>query len=209
MVIKVSIVEDDDRARHAMEEILNGTPGYKCIGVHPNGGDALANLAVDKVDVVLMDLGLPDVPGVECIRELKKRRPSLLLMVLTVNEEPQRILEALQAGASGYLLKRTPPARVLEAISELCAGGSPMTPGVARKVIQHFHNLPKGTERLNDLTHRELEVLHEMAQGSANKEVAEQLKISPETVRNHIRKIFDKLHVRSRTEAVVKYLAKP
>ncbi|HUR44778.1 MAG TPA: response regulator transcription factor [Candidatus Saccharimonadales bacterium] len=209
MVIKVSIVEDDSRARQAMEEILNGTPGFKCGGTHANAQHALTHLPIEKPDVVLMDLGLPDLSGVECIRALKKARPELLVMVLTVHEEPQKILEALQAGASGYLLKRTPPARILEALTELASGGSPMTPGVARKVIQHFHNLPRSAERLDQLTDRELEVLHEMAQGSSNKEVATQLKISPETVRNHIRSIFDKLHVHSRTEAVVKYLAKP
>jgi DNA-binding NarL/FixJ family response regulator len=208
MLIKVSIVEDDARTREALEVLLNGTPGFKCLSVHPDGEHALRNLPCEQVDVVLMDLSLPQLSGTECIRKLKERRSELLILVITVHEDAPKIFSALQAGASGYLLKRTPPARVLEAIEELTNGGSPMTPAIARKVIQHFHHQPPKQSPLAHLTDRELEVLHQLAQGASNKEVATQLHISPDTVRNHIRSIFDKLHVHSRTEAVVKYLGK-
>lgn len=208
MLIKVSIVEDDSRTREALAVLLNGTPGFTCLSVHANAEHALGHLPVEEANVVAMDLSLPQLSGIECIEKLKRRRPELLILVLTVHEDAQKIFSALQAGASGYLLKRTPPARILEAILELSTGGSPMTPAIARKVIQHFHKRPLRSAGLSDLTDRELEVLHQVAQGSSNKEVAEELGISVETVRNHIRHIFDKLHVRSRTEAVVKYLGK-
>ncbi|MDB6030479.1 MAG: DNA-binding response regulator [Verrucomicrobiales bacterium] len=208
MLIKVSIVEDDARTREAMEILLNGTPGFKCVSVHPDAEHALRHLPFEQTNVVLMDLSLPQLDGIMCIQKLKERHPYLLVMVLTVHEDAQKIFSALQAGASGYLLKRTPPARVLEAIVELTLGGSPMTPAVARKVIQHFNHLPHKQGELKTLTDRELEVLHQLAQGCTNKEVAAQLCISPETVRNHVRSIFEKLHVHSRTEAVIKYLGK-
>jgi DNA-binding NarL/FixJ family response regulator len=208
MLIKVSIVEDDARAREAMEVLLNGTPGFKCLSVHPNAEHAIRELPCEQVDVVVLDLSLPQLSGIECIQRLRLRRPDLLVMVLTVHEDVQKIFSALAAGACGYLLKRTPPARILEAIAELTTGGSPMTPAVARKVIQHFHSQSQATDNLEQLTDRELEVLHELAQGASNKEVGARLNISTETVRNHVRNIFDKLHVRSRTEAVIKYLGK-
>jgi DNA-binding NarL/FixJ family response regulator len=208
MIIKVSIVEDDTRTREGMEILLNGTPGFQCVSVHPTAEHALRHLPFDQTNVVLMDLSLPQLSGIDCIQKLKERHPELLVMVVTVHEDPQKIFSALQAGASGYLLKRTPPARILEAITELTQGGSPMTPAVARKVIQHFNHLPHKPGELETLTDRELEVLHQLAQGCTNKDVALQLRISHETVRNHVRSIFDKLHVHSRTEAVIKYLGR-
>ncbi len=206
--IKVSIVADDAPSAESLSRILHGTPGFCCLSTHASGEDALADLPFGDVDVVLMDLSLPGMGGGECIRRLRQRSEKPLFMVLTVWEDHEKIFESLKAGASGYLLKKTPPAEILEAIVELSRGGSPMSPAIARKVTRFFHSNPSTAGELDELTDREREVLHHLSQAHSNKEIAARLHISCDTVRNHLRKIYEKLHVRSRAAATAKYLGR-
>ena len=204
MSIKVSIVEDDARTREALKTILDGTLGFRCLSAHGSAEDAVKELPVDKADVVLMDLSLRRMSGIECVRQLKERRPKLHLMVLTVHEDADRIFQSLEAGATGYLLKKTPPAEIIEAIRELVDGGSPMSPAVARKVVQAFER-PRGPSPGMDLlTASERGVLERLVRGDLYKEIADELGISIHTVRNHIHHIYEKLQVKSREEAVRK-----
>lgn len=206
--IRVSIVEDDQQARESLAVLFNGTPGFRCVSKHGSTEDALKKLPVADCDVVLLDLSLPGASGIDCARELKRRRPSLLLLVLTVHEDQEKIFESLKAGACGYLLKKTPLAQLVTAIEELMNGGSPMSPAVARKVTQYFQALPAATGGLSILTDREREVLDHIARGRTNKDIAARLAISAHTVDNHIRSIYDKLQVDNRTAAAAKYLAR-
>jgi len=207
-LIRVSIVEDDEQARESLRVLFNGTPGFRCVSTHRSTEDALKKLPLHDCDLVLLDLSLPGASGIECARELKRRRPALLLLVLTVHEDAEKIFESLKAGAIGYLLKRTPLAQIVSAIEEAVAGGSPISPAIARKVTQYFQALPSAAPGLGDLTDREREVLDHIARGRANKEIADRLNISQHTVDNHIRRIYEKLQVRNRTEAAAKYLAR-
>jgi len=204
MSIKVSIVEDDLDISEALKTILNGTLGFRCVSTHSSGDDASAGLPVDKVDVVLMDLSLPGMSGIECTRRLKERRPKLLVMILTVHEDAEKIFQSLEAGASGYILKKTPPAEILEAIQELVNGGSPMSPAIARKVVQAFDRTEPVVAEVERLSIAERAVLDLLLRGERYKAIAEALNISAHTVRNHIHRIYEKLHVRSRREAVEK-----
>ena len=207
-IIRVSIVEDDNQARESLAVLFNGTAGFRCVSTHGSTEDALKKLPLTDCDVVLLDLSLPGASGIECARELKRRRPALLLLVLTVHEDQEKIFESLKAGACGYLLKKTPLAQLVAAIEEIVAGGSPMSPAVARKVTQYFQALPPASGGLAVLTDREREVLDHIARGRANKEIAARLNISQHTVDNHIRAIYEKLQVHNRTEAAAKYLAR-
>jgi DNA-binding NarL/FixJ family response regulator len=207
-LINVSVVEDDVGTREALQAILDGTVGFRCVSVHGNGADALENLPVQQVDVVLMDLGLPEVSGIECTRQLKDRRPELLILVLTVHQSADKIFESLKAGATGYVLKKTAPAQIVEAIRDVANGGSPMSPAVARKVTQFFHKLPPAMDGLHRLTDREHEVLHEIAAGCRDKDIALKLALSTDTVRSHVRSILKKLQVNSRKEAAEHYLTR-
>jgi len=201
MSIKVSIIEDDERTCQALKTILDGTPGFLCLSTHATAEEALKELPVEKVDVVLTDLSLPRMSGIECLRRLKESRPKLLLMVLTVHEDAERIFQSLEAGATAYLLKRTPPAQIIEAISELVEGGSPMSPAVARKVVQAFERPQHEIPQMAQLTGSERLVLERLMRGELYKEIADALKISVHTVRNHIHHIYEKLQVKSREEA--------
>jgi DNA-binding NarL/FixJ family response regulator len=203
---RVSIIEDDGDFAKALATIFNGTPGYRCASIHLSGEDALKNLPVNEVDVLLSDLSLPGISGAECIRRLHERSPKLLCLVLTVHEDAAKIFESLKAGATGYLLKKTPPAQILEGIADLLQGGAPMSPAIARKVAQFFHDLPSPSEDIHQLTDREREILHYIAQNYADKEIAEKMDISHHTVRNHIKSIYAKLEVNSRMAAAAKYL---
>ena len=201
MMIKVSIVEDDERTSQALKTILDGTPGFRCLSTHATAEEALKELPVEKVDVVLTDLSLPRMSGIECLRRLKESRPKLLLMVLTVHEDAERIFQSLEAGATAYMLKRTPPAQIIEAISELVEGGSPMSPAIARKVVQSFERPQHEVPQMAQLTGSERLVLERLMRGELYKEIADALKISAHTVRNHIHHIYEKLQVKSREEA--------
>ena len=203
-MISVAIVEDNREIREGLEVLLNGSDGYRCVATFSCAEDALSGLLSEKPDVVLMDINLPRMSGIECTRRLKAQKPDLLVMVLTVYDDDERIFESLKAGASGYLLKKTPPAGLLEAIFELQKGGSPMSSRIARKVVQTFQAFGGSTNETENLSRREQEIMAYLAKGYRYKEIADVLFISVETVRTHLRNIYEKLHVRSRAEAVLK-----
>lgn len=207
MAIQVSIVEDDEQIRTSLFDLISDAPGYSCVAAYPTAEQALKFLPSHPPDVVLVDIHLPKMSGVECARRLKAELPDLQIVMHTVYEDSETIFQALEAGASGYLLKRTPPAKLLEALAEVRQGGAPMSMHIARKVVQSFRRRPS-TEASESLAAREQEVLDYVAQGYINKEIADAMGLSVETVRGYLKNIYDKLHVRSRTEAVVKYLGK-
>jgi DNA-binding NarL/FixJ family response regulator len=206
MPISVSIVEDSDKFRETLARVLNRAEGFRCLSNYPNAEDALKALPHDKPDVVLMDINLPGMNGVECVRQLKAATPAIQVMMLTVYEDTENIFNALAAGASGYMLKRTARDELLEAIREVHRGGSPMTTHIARKVVQSFQRAAPAASPTEALSPREQEVLDCLAQGFLYKEIAEKLSISYETVHTYIRRIYEKLQVRTRTEAVAKFL---
>lgn len=206
MPIVVSIVEDNENFRTTLARILSRTEGFSCASHYGNAEAALERLPQDKPDVVLMDINLPGINGVECVRRLKPLLPHMQVMMLTVYEDTENIFAALAAGATGYILKRTPKAELLEAIREMRAGGSPMTAHIARKVVQSFQQAGSSPKPAENLSQREQEVLDLLSQGFLYKEIAEKLGISYETVHTYIRRIYEKLQVRTRTEAVAKFL---
>lgn len=205
-VIKVALVEDDYPFREAIKVLLNGTPGFRCVADYADGEAAWHDPALAKAQVVLVDIGLPGMNGIELVRRLKSSGIDLMPLMLTVYEDTERLFQSLTAGAFGYLLKRTPPAEILAGIQEVVAGGSPMSRSLARKVIQHFHVLPAPSQELALLTPREREILERLATGYIYKEIAGQLDISLETVKAHLRNIYKKLQVNSRAEAMLKVL---
>lgn len=212
--IQVALVEDDPNLRANLAAMLNSSPGFHCQAVYSDGMAALRAIPASRPDVVLMDINLPGMLGTECVRQLKDLTPNLPVLMLTVYEDSEQIFKSLMAGATGYLLKRTSKDKLLEAIREVNSGGAPMSRQVARRVVQFFqkvNELPADSRTASvvvDLTDREKEVLAALAKGYAYKEIAGQLKISFETVRTHLRTIYEKLHVHSRTEAVLKYLGR-
>ena len=206
MAISVSIVEDNDQLRATLARVINRAEGFRCLSQYANAESALKALPQERPDVVLMDINLPGLNGVECVRRLKQIAPEIQVMMLTVYEDTENIFSALAAGASGYMLKRTPQAELLDAIRQVHGGGSPMTTHIARKVVQSFQKTPASAESTADLSAREREVLDCLSQGLIYKEIAEKLGISYETVHTYIRRIYEKLQVRTRTEAVAKFL---
>jgi DNA-binding NarL/FixJ family response regulator len=203
-MINVAIVEDEDNVRKGLAALINGSEGFRCVLTYSSAEKALPELLKNSPNVVLMDLNLPGMSGIECIRRLKARQPALPIMVLTVYEDDDKIFESLRAGASGYLLKKTPPARLLEAILDLQNGGSPMSSSIARKVVQTLQAMGPSSKEAENLSKREHEILAYLAKGYRYKEIADALFISIETVRTHLHNIYEKLHVRSRSEAVLK-----
>ncbi len=208
MLIKVAIVEDNEKIRNGLEALINGSPEFSCIAAYETGEEALRYLPPKRPDVVLMDIGLPGMSGIECVEELKKNLPDVQVMMLTVYEDDERVYTSLLAGATGYVLKNTMPAELFEAIRDLYEGGSPMSNVIARKVVQTLQQMGRSAKELENLSERESQILSCVAKGYRDKEVAENFFISVETVRKHLRNIYQKLHVRSRTEAVLKYLQK-
>ena len=201
----VAIVEDHADLRESWQELVNHSREYQCVCACRSGEIALQMIPDAKPDVVLMDINLPGISGIECTAKLKKIVPQTQVLIFTVYDDTEKIFQALKAGASGYMLKRTPPDRMLAAIAEVKAGGAPMTSEIARKVVQSFRRDPGQTEDAK-LTPREEEILQLLAQGFITKEIAAQLGISYFTAQTHLKNIYEKLHVRSRTEAVIKYL---
>ena len=197
-LIIVSIVEDIPEIREGMRYMVNQTPGFACISVYDNAESALSGLPTDAPDIVIMDIGLPTSTGVECMRKLKEAGYKMQFIMFTVYEDSDQVFNALAAGASGYLLKNTAPDKIIDALRELYAGGSPMSLSIARKVVASFH-LP--AER-NKLSAREMEVLTLLSKGFLYKEIGAQLDISTGTVKQHIHHIYEKLHVQNRTEAL-------
>jgi len=203
--IAVSIVEDDEPARQLLAGWINRAKGFHCVGEHGTAESALEGLCKEKPEVVLMDINLPGLSGIECVRQLKPRLPDTQFVMLTVYEDADHIFNALSAGASGYLLKRASREGLLTALRDVHAGGSPMTSSIARKIVQSFRQAPSGAPAPPDLSQREQEVLGLLARGYACKEIADPLGISVTTVSTYVRRIYEKLHVHSRAQAVATY----
>ena len=206
MSINIAIVEDNAMMRESLALILNGSPGFHCDCVCRNAEEALKKIPAESLDVALMDINLPGMSGIECVRELKARCPGLQIIMLTIEEDSRRVFQSLAAGAAGYLIKNLPPHKILEAIQEVHRGGSPMSSQVARMLVQTFHQRATSAKSGECLTPREQEILALISKGYRSKEAAEVLKISTHTVETHLRNIYEKLHVRSRSEAVAKFL---
>ena len=205
-MISVSIVEDSRGTRESLTELLKRPPGLRCVGAYPHGEAALREFPAAPPDVVLMDINLPGMSGIECVARLKQQSPQTQVLMLTTYEEGDLIFESLRAGASGYLLKNMPPGELVHAVEQVHAGGSPMSMHIARKVVNHFQRIKQPSSEMEKLTKREQEILALLAKGFLYKEIADQLGISLSTVRAHLHAVYEKLHVQSRTEAVVKYL---
>jgi DNA-binding NarL/FixJ family response regulator len=203
-VIHVSIVEDTDDIREALRVLINGSLGFECTHVYPDAEAALQGMPDKEVDVVLMDINLPGINGIECMTRLKNKMPQVQFMMCTVYDDDDNIFSALESGATGYMLKRTSPAQILEAIRDLHEGGSPMSSEIARRVVDAMQRKKKPTGQTEILTDREKEILDFLSRGFLYKEIASELFISKETVKKHIHNIYDKLQVQTRTEALNK-----
>ena len=208
MRIKVAIVEDNRGTRESLTELLERAPTLRCVGAHPDGEDALRRIPTEAPDVVLMDINLPRMNGIECVARLKQQIPRTQVLMLTTYEESDLIFDSLRRGASGYLLKNMPPAELVQAIEQVHAGGAPMSMQIARKVVNHFQQIKQPQSDVEKLTKREHEILALLAKGYFYKEIAEHLGITLSTVRAHLHAVYEKLHVQSRTEAVVKFLGR-
>ncbi len=211
MDITVAIVEDNNDIRNALEQIIEMADGCTLAGSCVNGEEALIRIPLIKPRIVLMDINLGGMNGIEVVRILKEEYPDILFMMCTIYEEDEKIFEALNAGASGYILKKTAPDKLLDAILELYEGGAPMSSQIARKVVATFQNKTSSTispDSLGVLSKREKEILEMLSKGLLYKEIAEQLYISPQTVRKHVYHIYEKLHVGNRIEAVNKFFGR-
>jgi len=206
MRIKVAIVEDNQGTRESLTELLERASTLQFVGAHSDGEEALVHIPAEMPDVVLMDINLPRMNGIECVARLKKSLPLTQVLMLTTYEDTDLIFDSLRQGASGYLLKNMPPADLIQAIEQVHAGGAPMSMQIARKLVNHFQQIKKPQSDMEKLTRREQEILALLAKGYLYKEIADQLGITLSTVRAHLHTVYDKLHVQSRTEAVVKFL---
>ena len=206
-MITVAIVEDDDGLRRSLMSVLEDARGFKCLGAFGTAEDALREVPKHPPEVVLMDINLPGMSGIECVRKMRELLPKCRVVMITVYRDNDKIFEALRAGASGYLLKRATPKIILDAIMDVHQGGSPMSSEVARKVVEAFQRPVVKAEEQSQLSSREREVLELLSKGLPDKLIADQLAISKRTVRFHLGHIYDKLHVQSRTEAVLKHSA--
>jgi DNA-binding NarL/FixJ family response regulator len=208
-MIKVIIVEDNKVIREGLTAMFNATDGLNCVANYKTCEDMLDHLKQDNPDLILMDIGLPGMSGIEGTKKVKKILPDILILVLSIYEDDDNIFEALCAGACGYLIKKTPPARLIEAIHEAYAGGSPMSANIARKVVNYFQTTIKQSEKSEvSLSEREINILTSLSKGNSYKRIAKSEYISLDTVRYHIRNIYKKLHVHSQSEAVTKALRK-
>jgi len=209
-MIKVVITEDNNTIREGLAALINGTPGYSCVGAFAECESFLAKLPTLTADVVLMDIGLPGMSGIDGIAKAKKMKPDLNILMLTVYEDSQTVFKALCAGACGYLVKKTPPARLLDAIKDANDGGAPMSSLIARQVIDVFKQTQgkQSEEKDSELSAREKEVITSLSDGNNYQEIADRLFISVDTVRHHIKNIYRKLHVHSQSEAVAKAIRK-
>jgi DNA-binding NarL/FixJ family response regulator len=205
-MITVSIVDDEKKLCRSIAAFVNGTPGFRCVSMYHSAEAALEHLPQDRPDVVLMDIHLTGMSGIECVERLKTMVPEMLVMMLTVYEDTDQIFKALSAGASGYMLKRLTPGKLLEAIREVHGGGSPMSSPIARKVVASFQRAGRTDGEKTHLSSREQMVLDCFAKGLTYKQTADQLSISIDTIRTYVRRVYEKLHVQSRTEAVAKYM---
>jgi DNA-binding NarL/FixJ family response regulator len=201
----VIIVEDDRGLREQLVQILESVSDLKCLGAFISGEEALPKILEKRPDVVLMDIKLPGMSGIQCVAEIKKVAPEMQIIMVTVYEDSERIFRALKAGANGYLVKSSPPEQLIGAIRDAYKGGAPMSSHIARKVVQHFHLLGPSVQEAENLSPREREVLDLLAMGFIYKEIGSKLNIGPETVRTYVKNICQKMHVRSRLEAVAKH----
>jgi DNA-binding NarL/FixJ family response regulator len=201
----VIIVEDNRGLRDQLMQILGSAKDIQCLGAFVSGEAALPEILAKKPDVVLMDIKLPGMSGIQCVAEIKKTAPNTLVIMVTVYEDSERIFRALKAGANGYLIKSSPPEQLLESIRDVYKGGAPMSSHIARKVVQHFHLLGPSVQESENLSPREQEVLDLLAMGFIYKEIGSKLNISSETVRTYVKNICQKMHVRSRLEAVARH----
>lgn len=204
--VKVSIVEDDAGVRESLADLIRRAPELICVGVHRDAESALQKIMTEQPHVVLMDINLPRMSGIQCARKLKALPAPPQVLMLTMYEDSEQVFQSLRAGASGYLLKRSSPDEIIQAIRDVAAGGAPMSRQVARKVVGYFQSIDPSQSELGNLTPREYEVLTLLSKGLLYKEIAEQTGITLETVRGHLHNIYRKLHVSSRTEAVVRFL---
>jgi DNA-binding NarL/FixJ family response regulator len=207
-IIRLALVEDNGGLRSSLVSLLQKAPGMLVVADYPDAETALTDLPRRKPDVVLMDVNLPALSGVECVRRLKPLLPGTQVLMLTVHDDNDSLFDSILAGADGYLLKDTVPSQLVAAIHEVHSGGSPMTPQIARRVVQHFRKSSAVRADVEGLTPRELEVLEHLARGHRYKEISESLGLTMDGIRFHIRRIYDKLHVHSRTEAVLKFLGR-
>jgi DNA-binding NarL/FixJ family response regulator len=206
MSMRIGIVEDNQEISKNWRQLLSLQTGFECVGAFPTGEEALRKLPGLKPDVVLMDISLPGMSGIECVVRLKRLLPKTPVLMITVHSDNDRLFQALQSGANGYLLKRTTPDELIEAIQEVLNGGAPMTGEIARRVIESFNRPSAVPVEECNLSQRESEVIGLLAQGYSDKEIATQLQISFTTVRSHVSRIFEKLHVRSRVEAATRFV---
>jgi DNA-binding NarL/FixJ family response regulator len=204
--ITVSLVEDDQGTREKLQVVLGNTASLRCLHIYASGEEALQGIPNDPPNVVLMDINLPGMNGIECVGKLKAKLPKVQVLMLTTYEDSKLIFDSLRAGASGYLLKNMPPTEVVQAVEQVSVGGSPMSMAIARKVVNFFQQIKQVPTELDLLSKREQEILALLAKGYLYKEIADQLGITPGTVRVHLHTVYEKLHVSSRTEAVVKFL---
>lgn len=204
----VGIVEDDGEVSKSLREIIDTAPGYRCVCVCEDAKTALRDIPRLRPNVVLMDINLPGESGIACTARLKQDLPGLQIIMLTIFRNPTALFQSLKAGACGYLLKRSNPEDILQAIAEVCSGGSPMSPEIARMVVEAFHEHKAQAVESEKLSLREEEVLMLLSKGLSNKEIADQMHIAKDTARAHLRKIYEKLHVRCRVEAINTYLGR-
>ncbi len=206
--IRIALIEDKKEIREGLNILISGSAGFECVASFADAETALRKIPSQNVDVILMDINLPNMSGIECVRILKPLLSNTQIIMLTMYDDNEHVFEALKAGAAGYLLKRTSPAKILEAVREVHNGGSPMSMQIARMVVQSFSEKSARIKLDEKLTERELEILGQLSKGLRYQEIADKLFISVETVRTHLRKIYEKLQVRNSTEAVLKYLQK-
>jgi DNA-binding NarL/FixJ family response regulator len=207
-MIRIALVEDNPNMREGFSALLDEAPGLRCVGAHATGEEAVQRIPAEQPDVALVDIHLPGMSGIECVAKLKTQLPKLQVLMLTRYEQSDLIFNSIRAGASGYLLKNTPPAELVQAIEQVHAGGAPMSMQIARKVVDHFRQIQRPSSDVEKLTQREQEILELLSKGYYYKEIGDSLNITLNTVRTHLQHIYEKLHVQSRTEAVLKYLGR-
>ena len=206
-MIKVAIVEDNNTLRHSLESLFNRTEGMRCVASLNNLLNVVSDIGHSLPDIVLMDIGLPNISGIEGVRTVKSNFPGILVMMFTVFDDDEKIFDAIRAGASGYLLKKTAPEEIIQAIRDLYQGGAPMTASIARRVLQSFQAAPSTVVEDYQLTVRENEILYSLVDGLSYKKTADKYCVSISTIRTHICNIYHKLHVNSKAEAVAKVLS--
>jgi len=203
---RVGVVEDKAAFRRGLSAIFDLTPGIECVGMYATGEEALCEIPKTAPDVVLMDINLPSMSGIECTRELKRVSPNAQVVMLTIEENTERVFAALRAGAAGYLLKNATPTEIIDGIELVARGGSPMSAAIARRVVESFHGLQDPSKLKDSLTQRETQVLEAIARGKRVKEVAVELNVSVTTIQTYLRRIYEKLQVHSQAEAVAKFV---